>query len=69
MILVTGATGNNGTELIKLLSGGGVTVRGRSVSGMVARTPPCPASSSRQRISTTRRPSAARSMASNEHSL
>jgi uncharacterized protein YbjT (DUF2867 family) len=28
MILVTGATGNNGTELIKLLSGGGVTVRG-----------------------------------------
>src|SRR5918992_23028 len=28
MILVTGASGNNGTELIKLLSGGGVTVRG-----------------------------------------
>jgi uncharacterized protein YbjT (DUF2867 family) len=28
MILVTGASGNNGIELIKLLSGGGVTVRG-----------------------------------------
>ena len=28
MILVTGATGNNGTEIIKRLAGTGVSVRG-----------------------------------------